>query len=329
MAVESEVYRSDWPEAGWQTPAVAGMLAGPEDHAARTLSFTVNGKPAQWVAVYNAFESELYGMQVWELRLEAECDLSTVNGRQAGQALYDLSGSLDAFIEGHRCEADYWAAKAVAKEPWTALFLEAGFEPVEHRVLYRTRVRDLTMSGEKGNATDIPIASLSEYPGSDQNRRRDQILALCEAEFAGGGYSRHFGDPVLTRIRPGVEYIVAIMRLNYRRLPSNRFCIAVDRQSDAVCGFTVLGEKSQGMEKTYTQLLSVVHKDFRGLGVYERLSIAALQSLPPEAMILNVTHKENRSIQRAYARHGRRRVADVQLFRRAFVAGALTPLSRQ
>ena len=107
----------------------------------------------------------------------------------------------------------------------------------------------------------------------------------------------------------------------FERLPPAGFLVAVDEAADRVAGFSVFGEKRGLTGATHTQLLSAVHGDFRGRGVYGGLTHLLGQSLPPEATLLNVTHIDNREMQSAYHKSGRIRLADTVIVRRVFLPG--------
>ena len=147
------------------------------------------------------------------------------------------------------------------------------------------------------------------------------MLDICREAFGRKGFSRHFTDPFLLERRPGLDYILAAMQLNFDRLPPAGFLVALHGDADRVAGFSVFGEKPGLTGATHTQLLSAVRADYRGRGVYGGLTRLLWQSLPRDATLLNVTHADNREMQSAYHKSGRVRLADTVILRRIFDIG--------
>ena len=101
------------------------------------------------------------------------------------------------------------------------------------------------------------------------------------------------------------------MKLNFRYVPAHHFLVAIDRRVNDICGFSVIGKKG----KHYKQLLSAVQQAYRGQGVYGALTSLLSQTLPQDATLLNVTHADNRAMQKAYRRSGRVHLVDTVVLR--------------
>jgi ribosomal protein S18 acetylase RimI-like enzyme len=305
-------YRSDWPEVGFPAPIgerPPATCSRSEADWAREIKSAAG--VFCWAARQNAFESGLYEFPVWDLHLEF--DGSPVS-------LADLQPEVDEQLPQALSNAPwgsaYVASKVVAGEPLYEGLLRAGFEAVEHRRLFGCLIQDLHVSWQPA-VDHIRLTSLAAVDAERLTSYQEQILTLSREAFA-GGYSRHFSDPILLAKQSGVDYILALMRLNFEHIPLEHFLVAVDAPKDQVCGFSVIGKKPGLGEHVYTQLLSAVRKEYRGLGIYHGLTNLLLQTLPQDAGLLNVTHVENRAIQRAYADSGRVHLADAVVLRRFF-----------
>ena len=276
----------------------------------------------RWLAAQDAFESRLYGFPIWGLRVEASLDDAS-GSQEAFFALLQehLATELDGLLGAPPWGAAYLCGKVVAGEPLHGALSRHGFEQIEHRRLYLTPAAAIAAGRTVDGDRAIRFTSLA---GVDPDRHagyRGQMLDICREAFGRQGFSRHFTDPFLVRRRPGLEYILAAMRLNFDRLPPAGFLIALHEETDQVAGFSVFGEKSGLSGATHTQLLSAVRADYRGRGVYGGLTRLLWQSLPRGAVLLNVTHADNREMQSAYLKSGRVRLADTVIVRRIFDIG--------
>ena len=108
------------------------------------------------------------------------------------------------------------------------------------------------------------------------------------------------------------------MKLNFEHVMPSHFLVAVDIRFDRVCGFSAVGRKPGLNEELYTQLLSAVRKTYRGRGIYRGLTGLLSQTLPHDVPLLNVTHTDNRAMQRAYQDSGRVHLADTVVLRRVY-----------
>ena len=317
-------YRSDWPELGLPE---ALNERNPSESAARQRDGTrwvqeteVLGALLRWVATRSEFESNLYGFPMWNLRFEVD--------DTAGEVLADwpedpnlrqhVAGTLSRMLDPPPWGTGYVCAKLVSTEPPCNAMLQLGFEAVEHRRIFRCRVKDLDAAQDTRRPEGISFASLAADHPRQLAIRRQQILGICRETFEESGHSRHFVDPTLLARLPAVDYILAVMGLNFELVPLDRFLVAIDTRTDTVCGFSAVGRKPELGQTTYTQLLSAVLKTYRGRGVYQGLSRLLSEILPQDATLLNVVQKGNRAIQRAYQGTGRRCLADTVVLRRVF-----------
>ena len=101
-------------------------------------------------------------------------------------------------------------------------------------------------------------------------------------------------------------------------VPLHLILLALEADSDSVCGFSIVSERLGLAESHYTQLLSAVRTAHRGKGVYAGLTRLLVETLPDHAQLLNVTHAENHAMQRAYLNTGRLHYADTLVLRRVF-----------
>jgi ribosomal protein S18 acetylase RimI-like enzyme len=317
-------YRSDWPELGLPAALNERNLA---DSAARqregprwVQEAEVCGALLRWVATRSEFESDLYGFPMWNLRFEMES--------AAGEVLADwpenpklrqhVGRTLSRMLDSPPWDTGYVCSKLVSTEPpWNAL-LQVGLEAVEHRRVFRCKVRDLATAQDTRPPDRISYTSLAADHPKQLAIRRQQILGICRESFEESGLSRHFVDPILLARLSGIGYILAVMELNFEHVPLDRFLVAIDTRTDRVCGFSAIGRKPELGETTYTQLLSAVLKTYRGQGVYQGLTRLLSEILPPDATLLNVVQTGNRAIQRAYQGTGRLYLADTVVLRRVF-----------
>ncbi len=273
----------------------------------------------RWLATRNTFESRLYGFPILDLRIEAG-----FFGAGAPEADFlprlreHLAVEIERLLGAPPWGDAYVCGKVVAGEPLHQELIRHGFEQVELRRLFKTPVREIASGKTAAVDGAIRYTSLAGIAPDRHARYRVQILDICREAFGHQGFSRHFTDPVLLERRPGLDYILAVMQLNFDRLPPAGFLVAVHEDADQVAGFSVIGEKPGPTAATHTQLLSAVRAEYRGRGVYGGLTRLLRQSLPPEAILLNVTHVENREMQTAYHKSGRIRLADTVIVRRAW-----------
>jgi hypothetical protein len=273
----------------------------------------------RWLYLRNAFESQLYGLPIWEFHIDADYDGP---GSSRPKFLTRLRGHLRAGImtplEAVPWNPGYTCSKVVPGEPLHRALKQAGFEEVEQRRLYRTPVREMVDRPESPCDAGLRFTTLATLPEGDRGLHRARILSICGEAFASEGFSRHFTDPLLLERRSGLEYILAVMHLNFERLRPADFAVALDDATGRIEGFSVVGQKPGLTDAIHTQLLSAVANAYRGRGIYEGLTRVLLRTLPRDAMLLNVTHIGNSPMQRAYRLSGRTHLADTVLMRRIF-----------
>jgi hypothetical protein len=316
-------YQSDWPEIGLSAAFGEGELppfqppSGDDAPWVREMRFA--GLTVRWIASRNSFESQLYGFPIWEFRVEAGDDGAVVSQAALLALLQDhLCAEIDRLPSAVPWDPAYACSKVAAGEPLHRALARSGFREIEHRRLYRTPVRDL---GERGGAAGTPafrFTTLEAVAPADRGTCREQVLDICREAFGPRGFSRHFTDPFLLARRSGLEYILAVMQLNFERLPPADFLVAVDEAADRIAGFSVVGRKHGVSGASHTQFLSAVANAYRGRGIYQGLTRLLRRTLPSDATLLNVTHVENRPMQRAYLQSGRLHLADTVLMRRVF-----------
>lgn len=314
-------HRSDWPELGLSSAWVAGEPAAAGSRPAAAGEWVrqtaADDLVVQWSAGRNAFESGLYGFEMWDLRILA------VDGRAEAPrpARLDalaghLAGQIGQALESLPAGIDYLYSKTVEGEPLHGALSRLGFQPVEHRSIYRTPVSALAPAARPDAGDGIRYGTLADASEPVQTRQREQILDLCREAFGQQGHSRHYTDPALLERLPGLAYTLAVMQLNFDRLAPSDFLVARDPGPGTVCGFTVLERKTELPGNLYTQLLSAVGRDHRGRGIYQGLTGLLRRRLPADAVLLNVTHAANRSMQSAYRQSGRVHLADTRIVRR-------------
>ena len=310
-------YRSDWPELGLSGPLSDG--SPPVDSQA--WQGTGNSK-WRWVSKQDDFESQIYGTPIWNLHLEildsGEGWLAT--GLNSTRLSHSLQEILQQFLERVPWSHAYVTTKVVQGEPLCQVLCDAGFEPIEHRCLYKSKVSELQISHDRLN-NSVQYQSLAAIGTHQRDRLREQILEICK-ESIQRGYSRHFVDGFLLQRAPGLTYILDIMKRNFERVPLHLILLALDTDSDRLGGFSILSERPGLGQPQYTQLLSAVSKTYRGKGVYAGLTQLLTEILPNEAQLLNVTHAENHAMRRAYQKTGRLHYADTLVLRRIFGSAA-------
>jgi len=319
-------YRSDWPEVGLPTALSEKSLVGPtahvDDDQAWVQETKVSGARFRWVAAPSNFESNLYRFPMWSLHVEVnDVDESILTTRLDSVTLREyITEGIRQLLYVSPWGAAYVSSKLVKNEPLYDALLQAGFEEVEHRRLYMCKVRDITSEPLPSSAGNIQLTSLAAVASEQLSAYREQILDICREAFEQKGYSRHFTDSVLLERLPGIAYILAAMELNFKHVVPSHFLVAVDIGSDQICGFSAVGRKPGLGKHMYTQLLSAVRKAYHGQGIYRGLTHLLSQTLPQNALLLNVTHVGNHAIQRAYQNSGRVRLADTVVLRRVFDA---------
>ncbi len=317
-------HRSDWPEMGYHEPLgqKAPLLSGGQalEHGTWTRQRDHLGGRLRWTAHQNELESNLYGLSVWYLVLEADDPQGNLlSAALENPVLDELSEEeLEKMLTTRPSGEAYVAAKVVPGQPAYKALLRSGFEEVEKRRLYTCRVGDLRLKETIRGREEIEYTSLSGVPRSRISSCREEILRLCRRSFSESGHSRHFTDPFLLERRPGVEYILALMNLNFTGVPPEQFLIAIDTRVSRVCGFSAVGKKPGLEGDTYTQLLSAVSEEHRGQGLYQGLTGLLTEILAHEFRLLNVTHATNHTMQKAYRDSGRIHSADTVILRRVF-----------
>jgi hypothetical protein len=266
-------------------------------------------------ASLNEFETGFYEVACWDFRLELYCPDGTMDPLNAIGLRGFLEESIANLLDAISGEAVYVSSKVVASEPLYRDLVTIGFEQVEHRSIYKCKVGELIVAEQSNTEKVLDYLSLAQMPRDLRGSYRRQLLEVC-AESFGDGWSRHFRDPCLINIRSGVEYILGLMHRNFQNIAPEGFLLAVDQVDGTLAGFSVVGRKPNLEKETYTQLLSAVRPSYRGAGVYRGLTRLLRSSFPEDAVLLNVTHIQNESIQRAYKDSGRMPLADTVVVRR-------------
>ena len=317
-------YRSDWPEVGLSMPV------NKLDSQAHIFQFQadktwvqekiISGVESRWIATRSTFETNLYGLPVWNLHFELEDEAGAMlNLRLDDPKLQDIIKiRINRLVKAPPWKTAYVMSKLVKNEFLYDALHKVGFEEVECRCLYRSNVRDIASKTLPFSQDNIKVTSLAAIAPEQIPSYRQQVLEICQEAFENEGYSRHFTDPVLKERLPGVAYIQAVMALNFKHIAPNHFLVALDICSNNVCGFSVVGKKPGLSKNIYTQLLSVVKKEYRGQKIYHAFSSCLLQILSPDSILLNVTHSKNRNIQKAYRKSGRVHLVDTVVMRRLF-----------
>lgn len=314
-------YRSDWPETGLSNPLVpvsgVPFLKSSNTEWGCSTYDKPSGITFRLRAILNEFETEFYQIPFWDLRMEVFYS-DDIPGLLNTITLQDfLKSSIHKLTSEFSTQSAYIYAKTVDSEPLNIELLRMGFEAVEHRCLYKCRIGDLAVSTPSKVGSGVEYLSLAQLSRNMHPHYQEQILDVCKESFKTGS-SRHFVDPHLTKRIVGIEYILAIMRLNFEKVTPDGFLLAIDQNTGAVAGFSVVGKKPTLEEQTYTQLLSAVRSSYRGSGIYRGLTRLLAHTYPEDALLLNVTHIQNESIQRAYQDSGRTHLADTIIVRRFF-----------
>lgn len=313
-------YQSDWAEAGLISPLNSCMSGADERNCVREKK--VSGADFRWIIKENGFESGFYGFPVLELRLEVD----DPGGAFFTGQMDNVTLHREVYIETADIMRNpswgeaYLYSRLIRHEPLFGALEMLGFIEVELRRLYRCRFGDLNFTRQNVNSkSGIRFCTLADFPPEKIPGLNEQILGLCREAFT-SGHTRHFTDSLLSGTRSGIEYILAVMELNFRNAEPGHFLVAVESGSERVRGFSVLGAKPGVEGDVFTQLLSAVSVSYQGKGLYRGLTDLASRIFPPGAGLLNVTHVRNRAIQRAYRDSGRRHVADTVVLRRFFLS---------
>ncbi|MSR21881.1 MAG: hypothetical protein EXR91_13075 [Gemmatimonadetes bacterium] len=314
-------YRSDWPEVGLSGPLREGSQREPtgqgDDVAADWSDQSrVGGIDVRWTASRDRFESTLYDIPVWHLRLELDHVLSDALADPVQSGLTAaLTSDVQRFLKSGAWGSAYVCSTVVKSEPLYQSLVDSGFTEVEERRVYRTPIRHLVERPWPALDGSLAITSLADFPQEQRASVTAQIFKVSAEAFGGTGHSRHFTDPVLTARRPGLDYIGAAMALNFERFSPAAFLVAVEHVSGCICGFSVVGRKPGLGAMMYTQLLSAARPAFQGRDIYLRITRRLLETLPADATLLNVTHAGNLPMQMAYQRSGRVHLADTTAMR--------------
>jgi hypothetical protein len=313
-------YRSDWPEVG---------LAGPlQENSPRSTSHQQEAAPdwsheshaagigLRWSASQDRFESNLYNIPVWHLRLEVEPIDGAALADPAGSGLSAaLAADLERVLESRVWSPAYVCSTVLKAEPLYQALADSGFTEIEERCVYRTPMQEFAARPWPTVDDSVAIRSLADFPEDRHAAIREQILDVSFDAFSSAGHSRHFTDPFLYERRPGLAYITAAMVLNFERLGPSAFLVAIEKKSGLVCGFSVVGKKPGLSASMYTQLLSAARPTFQGRDIYLRVTRRLAEMLPADATLLNVTHASNMPMQMAYQRSGRKHLADTTAMR--------------
>jgi hypothetical protein len=310
-------YRSDWPELG-----LSGPLSDENPGADPQVWQGTGNSKWRWVSKPDDFESQLYGIPIWNLHLEIMDSGGgwLASGLNSTRLSHRLQKILQQYMRQAPWSQAYVAVKVVKDEPLYQVLTDAGFEQVEQRCLYKSNVSNLQISQDSLNHS-IRYQSLAAIAADQRDSVREQILDICKEGFQ-QGYSRHFMDEFLLQRARGLTYILNVMQLNFERVPLRLVLLALDSDSGRLCGFSILSERPGSGKPRYIQLLSATRKVYRGKGVYAGLTRLLTETLPSDARLLNVTHAENYSMRRSYQDTGRLHYADTLMLRRIFDSAA-------
>lgn len=313
-------YRSDWPEIGWLESCHATGVIHHQQNSHWIQESVIAGICLQWVVTRNDFETNLYNIPIWNLHVEID-DLQNkfLSPQFKHPTLQEaVNESIQQLLSSPPWDKTaYISSKVVKDEPLYHALLQSGFEEIEHRRLYHCQIQDIVGSRPTFHDT-LALTSLAEIPTDQHEEYQAQILDICRETFGTKGYSRHYTDPILLQKLPGIAYTLAVMQLNFEQIDPAYFFVAIDTATNILCGFSVIGRKPDLGENRYTQLLSAVRQTYWGQGIYRGLTHLLSQRLPGEAMLLNVTHTANLSIQRAYQNSGRLHLADTVVLRKFY-----------
>lgn len=324
-------YRSNWPEVGLGSPWIQVSEQALPIPASTEWSCLAHDKRSdvtfQLRGVLNGFETGFYQIPCWELRMETVYPEDETVGILDSQSLQDgLKDSIFSLLSELPAKQAYVYAKVVAGEPLHVALTGAGFEAVEHRRLFKCDIGDLVAAAAHEVVSGISYLTLAQLPENMHAYYQDQILDICKESFQTGN-SRHFRDAYLSERISGVEYILAVMGLNFAHVAANGFLLAVDQKTGEVSGFSVVGRKPTLQEETYTQLLSAVRPSWRGHHIYQGLTRLLADVFSKSATLLNVTHAQTETIQRAYQNSGRNHIADTIVIRKIFDFAKLLDIS--
>lgn len=306
--------RSDWPETGLPRAINdEGMAAsGPPDWLAET---RIGSRHLRWVATVDAFESSLYHLPVVSARVEMEAPDKATLVRAEGAERDAFLSWVQGLVTAVPWPACYLLAKVVRDEWLHDALIADGFDEVERRRMYWTRVSDLI--APTSGASEIVFTTMADVDSGMHGRYRDDMMAICSDAFE-KGHSRHFRDPFLLARAPGLAYIRSVMQLNFDHVAPGFQLLAIDPAHDRLCGFSVVGPKRGLAAETFTQLLTGVRSEYRGRGVYQGFTGQLKQMLSLDAVLVNATHADNAAMEAAYRRSGRKPLSDTVVLRRVF-----------
>jgi hypothetical protein len=306
--------RSDWPETG--LPRAIGdeglSASGQPDWLAET---SIDALRLRWVATTDAFESGLYHVPVTSVRIEIEAFDEATLAHLEGPVRDQFRRWVDRLVAAIPWPECYLLAKVVRGELLYDALTANGFDEVEQRSMYWTRVSQLIAPSP--GSSDIVFATLADADPRTHDRYRDEMLDICAEGFE-KGHSRHFRDPFLLARAPGLDYIRSVMRLNFEHVAPGFQLLAIDSVRDLLCGFSIVGAKRGLAAETFTQLLTGVRREYRGRGVYQGVTGMLKQMLPSDGVLVNATHSGNTAMEAAYRRSGRQHLADTVVLRRVF-----------
>ena len=314
-------YWSDWPERGLSQNICETIYGTVEPPLAIYRQIRGHdGAEYELFCTEDAFESQLYGFSVRIITLcvrgEDENRLKCLMSERT--RIKEIENNLYRAINDIQWSNSYVYAKVVRDEPFEKILAHCDFEVVENRKIFLTCNVNLISENDKSNNYAISCISL-EYMGREKRQEAQQaIRSICNEAFEEKGFSRHFSDSLLLKHMSGAQYMEAAIAKNFDSLVSANFVIARDNRSNEICGFTILVNRHQPDGLLFIQLLSVVRKKYRRRGVYPALTAYLSTIMPPDAMLLNITHLENNSMLQAYAANNRKHLADTIVMRRWF-----------
>jgi len=267
-----DYYRSDWPEVGRQR--AVNRQSCPRPPADRTgykvLEQEVSGAIVRCIAVRDDFESALYDFPIWYLSMEIMGPkVCLTNSRFENDSLQKaVENLIRRLLAAPPWHSGYVAAKLVEGEPLFDLLVRHEFKIVEKRRIFSCRIGELLSPKDRCPGDEILFMALAEIPENQIMLYREQILTCSRRVFSDNGFTRHFNDPFLLAKRPGIDYILAAMALNFKRIAPDHFLLAVKKDFTRLCGFSVVGEKAGPGNRIFSQLLSAVNHEYRGRGIY-------------------------------------------------------------
>lgn len=189
-------YRSDWPEIGLSSTMSEGTQGQARNQPDWMDESRVDEVVLRWVASKDGFESKLYHFPIWNLRLELENFCGDIlDARHSLRLRTAIAAAIERLVTAPPWGASYLFSRIVEAELLYRPLLECGFQAVEERRLYRTRVGDIVLTESSRPDGSIHFTSLDEIPPEQYRSCREQIFDVCADAFGDKGYSRHFTDP--------------------------------------------------------------------------------------------------------------------------------------